>query len=183
MELIDKDKRDGYIYDVVIKQYDTQFWKTTTGTPAVASNKLRFTSAAAASYILHRYGDFEFAVNVPTTPSAGEAKHWGLRAPATDSIGAIYFEIVGAVFQAVTIDDGGTSETTTLTWAAGYTAVETKFRIIWEPDIVRFMINGVIVATHVTRVPSNSLPLRIVNSDADNVDVGYVQIRQAAAIV
>src|SRR3972149_5269962 len=113
MELIDRDKRDGYTYDVVIKQYDTTFWKPTTGTPTVASNKLRLTSAAVASYLQHAYGDYEFALNVPTTPSSGEGKHWGLRSPATDSLGAAYFEIAGAVFTAVSVDDGGTAQTTT----------------------------------------------------------------------
>ena len=67
MELLDKDKRDGYIYDVIIKQYDSQFWKTTTGTPAVSSNKLRFTSAAAVSYLLHQYGDSQ-----PDAPTSHE---------------------------------------------------------------------------------------------------------------
>ncbi len=177
------DKRDGYRYDCVIKQYDTVFWKTTAGAPAMSSTKLRLTSAAIASYLLHKFGDFEFGLNIPTTPSAGEAKHWGLRTPATDNPGAAYFEIAGAVFTAVSIDDGGNVQTTTLTWDAAYTAAETKFRIIWEADIVRFMINGSIVATHVTRVPRNELPLRIVNADADNVDLGYVEVRQAASIV
>ena len=179
-----KDLRDGYTYDPVIKQYDTVFWKTTTGSaPAMSSTKLRFTSNAAASFILHKFGDFEFALNIPTTPSVGEAKHWGLRLPSGDSQGAIYFEISGATFQCVSIDDGGTSQTTTLTWSAAYTATETEFRFIWDEDRVVFMINGTIVATHTTRVPSNALSLRVVNGDADNVDMGYIAIRQAGAIV
>lgn len=176
------DKRDGYIYDVVIKQFDTAFWKQTSGTSSVASNKLRNNNAAIASYLLHKYGDYEFGLNVPTTPSAGEAKHWGLRSPATDNIGAIYFEISGATFRVVTIDDGGTSQTTTVTWSS-YEAAETRFRFLWDEDRVIFYINETIVATHTTRVPSNPLPLRIVNSDADNTDLGYVEIRQAAAII
>lgn len=183
MELLDKDKRDGYVYDVIIKQYDTSFWKTTTGTPAVSSNKLRFNAAAASSYLLHQYGDYEFAVNIPTTPSTGEAKQFGLRAPSTDTLGAAYFEIVGAVFQVVTIDDGGTAETTAVTFDDDWDGAETKYRILWEPDRVQFMVDGVIVATHTTRVPTNALPLRIVNSDSDNTDIGYVAVRRAAAIV
>ncbi len=178
----DVSKRSGYIYDPVIKQYDTAFWKTTSGTPAISSTVLRFTSAAAASYLLHKFGDFEFAFNVPTTPSAGEAKHWGLRAPSTDTQGAAYFEIAGAVFTCVTCDDAGTAETTTLTWSA-YQAAATKFRILWEADRVQFMIDGSIVATHKTRVPSNALPLRIVNADADNCDLSYIKMRHVGEIV
>ncbi len=176
------DKRDGYIYDVVIKQLDSTFWKTTAGSPSIASNKLRVSAAAIASYLLHKFGDYEFAITVPTTPSSGEAKHWGLRSPAEDDIGGAYFEIAGAVFTAVTLDDGGNKQTTTLTWSS-YQAAETKFRIIWDADRVIFMIDGTIVATHTTRVPSNALPLRLVNVDADNTDTGYFLVRQAGAII
>lgn len=181
MELMDKDKRDGYIYDVVIKQNDSEFWKATTGSLSVASNKLRFTSASASSFGLHLYADVEFGLNVPTTPSAGEAKTWGLRNPSVD-IGAAYFEITGATFRVVTIDDEGTSETTTVTWSS-YEATETKFRLIWEPDKVHFLIDGTVVATHTVRVPQAPLALRITNADADNTDLGYVMVRRAAAII
>lgn len=182
MELLDKDKRDGYVYDVIIKQFDTYFWKQTTGTSTVASNKLRCNAAALASYLQHKYGDFEFGLNIPTTPSSGEAKHWGLRLPSTDHVGAAYFEISGATFRVVSVDSGGTSESTTVTWTS-YENAETKYRIVWRPEAVQFYINGVIVATHTTRVPLGPLPLRIVNADSDNVDLGYVVVRQAAAII
>lgn len=182
MELINKDKRDGYIYDVVIKQRDTNFWKDTAGTSSATGNKLRLNAASIASYIQHIFADVEIGLNIPTTPSTGEAKHWGLRSPATDTQGAAYFEIAGAVFTAVTRDSAGTAETTTLTWSS-YENAETKYRIRWEPDQVIFYINGTIVATHNTRVPQNALPLRIVNADSDNVDMGYVKVTRAASIV
>lgn len=182
MELNDRDKREGYVYDVIIKQYDTSFWKSTTGTPAVSGTKLRFTSAAAASYLQHIFADVEFALNVPTTPSGGEAKLWGLLDPSSNRLGGAYFEIAGAVFKAVTYDYGGTVQSTTLTWSS-YEAVETFFRIKWEADQVRFLINDVVVATHNTRVPSQALALRIINGDADNTDLGYVAVLRAAAVI
>ena len=181
-EFLDKDKRDGYTYDVIIKQNDTTFWRATSGALTVVSNKLRFNADSAASYLQHMYGDYEFALNVPNTPSGSEARHWGLRLPGTDSIGAIYFEIVGSVFQVVSRDDGGTAETTVVTWSS-YEATETLFRIIWEPGLIQFLIDGVIVATHNVRIPSNALPLRIVNIESDNMDLGYVSVRRAASIV
>ena len=182
MELLNKDKRDGYVYDPIIKQYDTTFWKTTTGAPAMSGSVLRFTSAGVASYLQHIFADVEFSLNVPTTPSAGEAKQWGLRNPSGDNLGAAYFEITGAVFQVVTVDDGGTSQTTAVVWSA-YEAAATEYRILWDPDRVVFYVNGTIVATHTTRVPSNALSLRILNSDADNTDLSYVAIRRAASII
>lgn len=177
-----RDQQDGYTYDVVIKGFDTTFWKQTAGTSTVSSNKLRSSAASLASYIQHGFADVEFALNVPTTPSGSEAKHWGLRAPATDDGGAAYFEIAGAVFRCITKGNYGVSETTNLTWSA-YENVETKFRIVCDPDQVKFMINGVVVATHSTQIPCVALPLRIVNADADNVDLGYVMVRRAASVV
>lgn len=182
MEQIDRDKRDGYRYDPVVKQYDSSFWKTTTGVPSMSGNVVRFTSAAAASYIQHVYADIEFALNVPTTPSGGEAKHWGFRSPSSDQGGAAYFKIAGSAFTAETVDDAGNAQSTALTWSA-YEATVTYFRIIWDADGVRFLINGVAVAYHATRVPQQALPIRIVNVDADNTDLTYVMVRRAAAIV
>lgn len=183
MELLDKDKRDGYVYDPVIKQYDTAFWRTTTGTPAMSSTVLRFTSAGVSSYLLHLFADVEFSLNVPTTPSAGEAKQWGFRNPSGDNLGAAYFEITGATFRVVTVDDGGTSQTTAVTWTAGWEGAATEYRMLWDADRVIFYVNGTIVATHTARVPSNALSLRILNSDADNTDLSYLAVRRAAAII
>jgi hypothetical protein len=182
MEYSERDERDGLVYDPVIKQYDTAFWKTTTGVPAMSSNVLRFTSAAAASYIQFIFSDVEFALNVPTTPSAGEAKVWGLRKPSSDKLGAAYFEITGATFQAVTYDDGGTAQTTAITWSS-YENTVTYYRIVWEPDGVRFLVNGSTVAFHTTRVPQQALPLRIVNGDADNTDLTYLAVRRSASVI
>lgn len=174
-------KRDSLIYDFIIKGYSTTDFKATTGTPAASGNNLRLTSAAVASYILYQYGQFEFSINVPTTPSAGEAKHWGLRAPATDNVGAIYFEIAGAVFRVVTKDSLGNTETTTVTWTS-YENKQTLFKIFWENGLVHFSIDGTRVATHKT-VPTFALPIRMVNGDADNTDVAYISFKEVGSIV
>lgn len=174
-------KRDSFIYDFIIKGYSTVDFKATTGTPAASGNYLRLNAAAVASYILYQYGQFEFSINVPTTPSAGEAKHWGLRAPATDNVGAAYFEISGAVFTAVTKDSFGNTQTTTLTWSA-YENKQTLFKIVWENGLVHFFIDGVRVATH-TKAPSFALPVRMVNVDADNTDVAYISFKEVGSII
>lgn len=179
-----ENRQDGYTYDVIIKGYDTSYIKATTGTPTVSSNKLRLNATSIATYILHRFADLEIGLNVPTTPSSGEAKTWGFRTPATDQGGAAYFEITGATFRAVTKGDDGTSKTTTLTWSA-YEGVETKFRIKWTASQVIFMINGAVVATHSADAtnPTATLPIRVTNADSDNCDIGYFLVREAAAIV
>ena len=64
--------RDTVIYDVKMRGCDRSFWKTLTGDPSIAANKLRLNAEEAASYFQFLFGTFEFAVNVPAVPTAGE---------------------------------------------------------------------------------------------------------------
>ncbi len=176
-------------YDPIIKGLDASFWKTIAATVSVSSNKIRLASGGnIASYTQFKYGKFQFAVNVPTTPSAGEAKKWGLLLPAKATKGSMYFEITGTTFRAVSYDEDGTAETTTVTWSS-YEAVETLYEIEWGPEsggtagYVIFKINGTAVATHKTRVGHIALPLYLINSDADNTDIGYLSIKEVASYV
>lgn len=177
-------KRDSFIYDFIVKQYSTADWKATAGTPAMDGNNFQLNAAAVASYILYQFGEYEFSINVPTTPSTGEAKHWGLRAPATDNLGAIYFEIAGAVFRAVSRDEFGNTETTNITWSTdpAWANNQVRYGIVWENGHANFLVNGVRYATH-SKVPSLALPLRIVNADSDDTDVAYIGFKEVATIV
>ena len=188
MELLDRDKRDGYIYDPALKGLDAYFWKTITGTPATTGSgtsvKIRLTSAEMASFIEHEYADAEFYVNVPVKPTAGDARHWGFKMVGATTPGAVYFDIAGTVFTVKSTDSFGNTESTTLTWVDGtYSAKEIVFRINWEPDGIFFYISGAIVAQHSTRIPSNALALDIKNGNADNMDTGMVVVKKAAGIV
>lgn len=183
MEL-NQDKRDGYVYDPQIKQYDTSFWKSITGIPAMSGNVIRYISAASASFGQHLFADVEFSVNVAVAPTAGHARFWGLRFPVGTGFGAIYFEVTGTTFRAVSIDQGGTAENTSITWIPGtWTGADIVYRIRWENDEVRFYVNGTLYATHVTRVPQTPLPLMISNGVADNMDISSIRVRRAAAII
>lgn len=188
------DFRDRYIYDVTVSQRDTSFWKDTTGTSSATGNKLRMNATTVASYGQHLFGDFEFALN-SVAPAGGLAKRWGLLNPSLSTRSAAYFDITGTAFTAVVIDDYGNSTSQTLTWSAGYTTVETRFRIIWEAHSVTFLISDVVVATFPLTPRSSSsasiatLPtqvpaaLYIKNADADNLDLGYVLVRNSRIVV
>jgi len=170
--------RPGFVYDALLRGFDDSFWKTIANTVSVASNKIRLASGGAiASYPQYKYGIFRFALNVPTTPSAGEDKKWGLLLPGAPTIGSIYFEISGATFRARSYDEDGNVQTTNLTWSS-YEAVETVYEIEWAPDLIIFKINGTAVATHLTRVGNIPLPLYLINSDADNTDLGYIAVKE-----
>ncbi|MBI4136861.1 hypothetical protein HY469_02250 [Candidatus Roizmanbacteria bacterium] len=174
--------RSGLVYDPIIKGLDASFFKTIAATASIVSNKIRLTSGGnIASYMQFKYGIFRIALNVPTTPSAGEAKKWGLLLPAAAAIGSMYFEITGTTFRAVSYDEDGNAQTTTLTW--GGEGAEQVFEIEWESDLIIFKRAGTPVATHQTRVGNVPLPLYLINSDADNTDVGYLAIKETGIYV
>jgi len=173
--------RDAVIYDVKVRGYDTSFWKTISGAPSVESNKLRINAAEISSYYQFLFGIFNFAVNIPTTPSAGEAKKIGLINPSSPTLGSMYFEIAGEVFKAVSYDDDGNAETTTLTWSGE--GSEQIFSIQWERNFIIFSLDGAVVATHKTRVGKIIQMLNLTNEDADNVDVGYVLVKETAKMI
>ncbi len=188
MELIKRENRDGFIYSPIIKQYSTTFWKSVTGTPAMSGDVLRFTSATGASLGQFAYADVEFLLTVPVKPTAGDARVWGFKLPDTNALGAAYFDITNTAFTAVTYSRAGVAETTTLTWTDGtFSARAIPFRIRWDHDQVEFFVNGTKVATHSTSIPNLvknlPLPLYIKNGNADNMDLTYLAVSDAASIV
>jgi hypothetical protein len=185
MEL-NRDNRDGFVYSPIIKQYDTTFWKTVSGTPAMSSNVLRFTSAVASSYGQLQFADITFRLIVPVKPTAGQARKFGLTLPETTDRGAAYFEVDGTTFKAVTFNsNGATTESTTVTWIdATWTAAAIDYRIRWEKDQVKFYVNGSVVATHSAKVPElYPLSIYINNGTADNLDLTNLSVTNAASII
>jgi len=180
---------DDLVYAVQTRGFDTSFWKDLgANIPTVVSNKIRINDGDIQSYSQYKYGIYEFAINFLSTPSSGEAKVWGLRWPNTTR-DAIYFEVSGSTFQVVTRNDEGTATTTTVTWNA-WEGSEVIFRFHWTPNTVTFTIDNVVVADHNVseghNLPSGSslpLPLRLDFNDAENIDTGYVAVRDAGEII
>jgi len=190
MHLNDRDKRDSIIYDPKIKGFDSSFFATLSGTPTVSSGNLRFNNASVSSYLQFEFIEMlNFMVTVPAVPTSGDARRFGLFAPATANIGALYFDITDTTFSAKCIDSSGNIQTQTITWVGAWTANPIVYGIAWEQNRVQFWVNGAIVATFsVTSgspgaaIPFTSLPLYIKNTNADNMDVAYIDIRHAAGI-
>ena len=110
---------------------------------------------------------------------------------ASANIGALYFDITGAVFTAKVIDGNGQTQTTNphVESSRGAQLIP-AFKIAWEPDRVQFWAGGAIVATFgvtsaatAKSIPFIALPLYIKNGNSDNMDVAYVDVRHAAGIV
>lgn len=170
------DIRDRLIYDPVVKGYDTNFFKTTSGAPTTSSGNLRLNAAACASYSQYLYGEYVFQVSIATTPSSGEAKHWGLRNPALTQ-GSMFFDISGATFTFQSYDSDNNATSTTVTWnqkGQTWEATLTSYKIIWTEKDIKAYAGGILVATHESGDNNLPLALRLSNSDSDNMDVDYI---------
>ncbi len=180
-----RDLREGYVYDPIIKGADTTYWAAITGTLTVASNKLRFNTDHHASFIQHIFGRFTLAVNIPTRPATNDNKIWGLRNPGAALRGGIFFEISDTTFRVVSFDNyGDTSETTNLTWDSdSFDGAEINYGINWERDQIKFLIGDTVVATHTASIGTLPLSIDIDNQDADNMDIGFVEIATSKNII
>jgi len=184
----EQDKRDGYTYDARIKRGDTTFWAETKGTIATDSTGdvvvVRVSSARLHSFLQHIYGDFEFALSVPADPGASTNQAWGLRNSKDTSVSCAYFQIdTDGNFKAVSADDFGNTQETALTWDTDWTGAIARYRIIWEEDQVKFLINDTVVATHTERVGTKPQALEITNNVTSNLDMHFVRVARAGAIV
>ena len=170
------DIKEGLVYDPAVKDYDETFFKTITGTPVISGGNLRLNAEACTSYSQFLYGEFHFKANVATTPSAGEAKHWGLRHSAM-TIGSMFFDITAAVFSFKSYNEENTVESTTIAWnPTGLTweATMVDFEIVWTEQNIKAYVDGVLKATHAVGDNNLPQPIALSNSDADNFDVDYI---------
>ena len=182
--------RDGVMYDPNVRGFDTSFWNKLAGTVAangsVPNKVVRLTNGDIISFSQYKYGTFDFALNIPNTPSGAEARKWGLLWPSTTR-GGIYFEISGSDFQVVSTNDAGTTTTTTITFAGAWAGSEIIYRIIWTPLTVSFIVNDIHQKTHTIsekqNIPTIPMPLRIDTNEADNVDLVYLLVSDVATLI
>lgn len=173
-----------FVYDPSVRGYNELFWKTLTGAPSVVSNEIRLNASSITSSGEYLYGTFEFRLNVATVPTIDDARVFGLKSSVLSD--AAYFEIKNKTIDEVPSNvlvavskDGTTTEETNLTWDAAWTAADTLFSIKWYKERVEFWIAGSKVATHFTSVPTpRALPLYFSNSNADNLDIGFIAFQQ-----
>lgn len=183
----ERDFREPLLYDVAVKGNDANFWDVDTGSLSVASNKLRVSNASTSSYAQFKFGDFEFAVNVPTTPAAGIGPNiWGIRNIGdSDNRGAAFF-MIDTEFWTVSYNDFGTRQRTAVTFDSdNWDGAQRRYRIVHEPGDVTFLVNDTVVARHFTSAGVSGIPqaLRIDNDSASNLDVGFVAVRGSRNVV
>jgi len=177
------------LYDPQFSGYDITFWNTLSGFPTIVSNKLRLNTCEILSFPILRNGDVEFTLTVPTAPTSGDTRTWGLKSPIFGNRGRIEFSISGATFSIVGYDELGTTAfiSQTVPWDAGWTNTATRFRVRWSNSEIQFLVNDSVVARgafQVGKLTLTSLPLsiHINNGNADNLDVSAVVVRRADSI-
>lgn len=182
---------EALTYDPQISAYNTNFWKTLSGSdPTVPSTKLRITNAEIASYGSWRFSAIEFVLNVPTAPTAGNNRQWGFKCPALGNRGRVEFSIVDDVFAVFAYNDAGTQVfTLAITWDAAWTATDVRYGIRIGKDGIRFLIDGVVKAkTQISghnpnpAVSSLPLPIHIKNGTASNLDMTAMIIDDVASL-
>lgn len=191
MDITIVNQNENFCYDPQISGFDANFFKTVTGSdPTVSSSKLRFTSNEVSSYSFYRYLDIEFILNMPTAPTAGDDRSWGLKVPSLGNRGRVEFNINGAVFSALAYDDAGNEEINqAITWDGDWTTTDTRFGIRITPLGIKFLIDGVVFVRGETRGNEanpdiSSIPgsIHIDNGNADNMDMTCLIVKNAQSV-
>jgi hypothetical protein len=160
-----------FLYDVKTSGYDTNIWNTISGTPTVATGKLKLNTAEINSFAAFTKCSVEFLMTIPTAPTSGDSRSWGLKVYNYGNKGRIEFNITDTNFTAKVYDDSGTLiDSIPITWDSNWTNIEARFRITFSERNVFFSINDVIVARfQEVDVTENPLALHIINSVADDL--------------
>lgn len=203
----ERDLREGLVYDPAVKGFDSSFWKGDTANllADTVKNVIKIGDTGAAggmsSYSQYFYGDFEFAMNIDSlSPDSNDSeKYFGLR-NRSDSVdrGAVFFDLSFDTvddtagtrhFRAVAIDEWGTRIRRNITWDTtwGGGALTTRFRIRWEEDEYKFLINDTVYATITGGRDSDgteflgnaNIPqaLRLSNRSLDTTDTAVTSLR------
>jgi len=166
-------------FDPALYGIDDSFWKVVSGTPAIAGSNIRISAAELKAYRTFRFGGYRMTVNVPTAPTGGDAREWGLENAALGETAR--FEIAGTVFKAVTIDKDGNSTSTTIVWDATWHTADVLYEIVWRENYVQFLVAGDVKATHerADNRPIFPMNLYIHNTNADNFDIVGIEVSEA----
>jgi hypothetical protein len=159
------DLREGLVYDPAVKGFDSNFWKgdTANQTFDTVNNAIRIGDSALvgsmSSYSQYVYGDFEFKIQLDSlSPDSNDSeKFWGLRNLGdSDQRGAAYFSLaydtvadtaVTRAFRAIVFDEAGVRRRLNITWDTTWNSAQVRYRILWERDGYKFLVNDTVYAT------------------------------------
>lgn len=137
--------------------------------------------------------DIEFPITVPAAPTSGDVRAWGWKTPGLGNRGRVEFDITDAVFSLRAYDETGTLLTVrnpstgealasnAVTWNTDWSNALVRYRIQHQGDRINFLINEVIYGyvDIAANRPFLAHHAHIINSNADNMDVRAIIIRQS----
>lgn len=205
----ERDLREGFYYDPSVRGFDSYFLLGDTADllADTVRDALKIGDTAlvgsVSSIPQFLYGDFEFAMLLDSTvPDSNDSeRYFGLRNKGdTLQRGAAYFDLAfdtltGAdttiirAFRAVAHDEQGTRQRKNITWDTNWSGGGrlTRFRIQWEADGYRFLVNDTVYATLGDRPDSSnatfsvntSIPqaIRLSKRSADTTDTSSTALK------
>jgi hypothetical protein len=164
----------NFYYDPIRQGYDLDTWSTITGAPVVASNVLSLDAASVIHYADILHGDSTFSINI-SEPAAGDDIVFGFHD---------LNQVAGVGFR-VTDDDlyadafiGANITSTLIAWEAGWTDINTEFRVKWDAGRAIFYINGTErVVTSDENVPGGTLNLYIKSDSTNPLSLNYIIVK------
>jgi hypothetical protein len=112
-------------------------------------------------------------VNVPTVPTSGDDKEFGLQ--SLNKGAYLKFDITDAVFK-IQASDGTTTSEATVSFVTGWEGADTVYRIKWESGRAEFYVAGQKVGTLTgDSIPFGPMSIWADNNDADNLDIKLVE--------
>mgnify|MGYP006935481841 CR=1 FL=1 len=181
----------SFVIDFQVYGYDTtSLFTTVSGAPAISSNKLRLNAAETRSKSQYLYGEYVFRMTIPTAPTSGDVRQFGLEGVAIGNRGALRFNIVDTRFYVSAYNNAGTLiGEETIAWNSDWTATATDYRIAWSEQGVTFKVVGS-TAAHVAianiqfglNVVNMPLFLSVDNDLADNLDITYITLNNVGRV-
>lgn len=142
MDTINNENK-SHVYDPSIVGLPASKYKTISGTPSAATGDLNFNSSEICGLAYYKFLDIAFYLTIPTAPTAGHSRAWGLKSLAGGNKGRIEFVVDGADFKATAYDNDGTEiDTVIIPWDSDWTNENIEYKIRWTDGVIQFYVNG-----------------------------------------
>lgn len=164
----------GYVYDALVKGFDSSFWATVAGSPSFVSPSVLINAATIATYVQPNLGIFTFNLKIPTIPTSGDVRSWGIKNPSTDD--EILFVIEDDALIARV-----TGQTDVVLDSDIISTDAQDFQITWNPESIGFSIDGVGVAAFET-ILNVPMSVYIDNQNADDIEMQSVSLLECGRI-
>jgi len=147
----------------------------------MADNYLVFNDAEAVHYGDAVKGTYLMEVVIPTEPTAGDARKFGLYSKNRDV--GIYFEVTGTTFRGVAVDGNKNKEVTEdIEFNSAWAGAPIEYKIIWEAGRAELYVDRVHRATvdfseDDLALAVHPMSLYIYNGNSDDMLVGAIEAR------